>query len=56
MIAVDKGITQTKDVVFVVRVALVVELKKSQSTGNEMCARKKQTNSNIVTSIMLWLK
>ena len=27
MIAVDEGVTQTKDVVLVVRIALVIELK-----------------------------
>jgi hypothetical protein len=40
MIAVDKGVTQTKDVVFIVRVALVVELKKPQSTETK-CVREK---------------
>lgn len=40
MIAVDKGVTQTKDVVFVVRVALVIELKKTRSTETK-CVREK---------------
>ena len=55
MIAVDKGVTQTKDVVFVVRVALIVELKNLSQRKRNVC-QKKQTNSKMVTSIMLWLK
>jgi hypothetical protein len=38
MVAVDEGVTQTKDVVFIMRVALVVELKKPSVNGIEMCA------------------
>lgn len=60
MVLVDERIAEAKDVVFVVRITLIVELKDNSSVRTRTTTREKtaversaRTSSKMVTSIML---
>lgn len=58
MVLVNEGIPQTENMMFVMRIALVIQLSITVSLCSPLEVRRNRllTSSRIVTSIILWLK